>query len=564
MKTLLKNGKVVNVFTKEIEKKNVLLDDNIIIGVDDYKDDEAEEIFDLKGKYVCPGFIDGHIHIESTMLLPYEFSKVSLVHGTTSIVCDPHEIANVCGKDGIDFMFQASEGLPFDVYFMIPSCVPATQFDESGATLLAKDISKYFKNKRVLGLAEMMNYIGVVNQDQVVCDKLKETKKFNKIINGHAPMLEGKNLDKYIASGIKDDHECSSLKEAIEKLRKGQRIMIRQGSAAKNLDALLPLFDEPYCDRCLLVSDDKHPYDLIVNGHIDDIIREAVKKGKNVINAIRMATLGACEAFDIKDKGAIAPGYKADMLILDNLEKVNINTVIKDGKFIYKLGKLKNYKSPKISNSILKKVCKTFNISQLKPEDFKIEPTDKKIRIIEILKGELITNEIDEKLNFELNNGINIKKDIIKLAVCERHKKTGHKTVGFIKGLGLKKGAIASSISHDSHNLIIIGTNEGDMALAGNTVIKMNGGCAVVKDGKIISKMQLEVAGLMTDLTAKEVSEQNLKLRKSVSSLGVNKEIEPFMNMAFVSLSVIPNLKMTTKGLIDVNAQKIVPLMIEE
>ncbi|MBO4963061.1 MAG: adenine deaminase [Clostridia bacterium] len=556
MKTLLKNAKVINVFSSQIEDKNVLIENDIIIGVGEYyTEQDADFTIDLSGKIISPSFIDGHIHIESTMLTPYELAKSVLPHGTTAIVCDPHEIANVCGVDGIKYILQSSNGLPLDTFVMIPSCVPATSLDESGAELKAKDILPLYKESRVLGLAEMMNYVGVVNGDKQVLQKLIDAKKLGKIINGHAPLLSGKDLDKYILSGVMDDHECSKLEEAKEKINKGQRVMIRQGTAAKNLKDLIGLFEYPWCDRCLLVSDDKHPADLLNNGHIDEVIRLAISLGANPLNAIKMATKGACDAFDIKDRGAIAVGYKADLVVLDNLENIGVEMVFKNGETVAKNGVVAPFDKPKVSGKIHKKVTNTFNLKRLEKSDFIIEPKGKTCRVIQVIKGQLITNEKIEELDFSKNNGIDIGRDIIKVAVVERHKNTGHKGVGFITGLSINSGAIASSVSHDSHNLIIVGASEEDMALAGNEIINMGGGCVVVKNGKVISKMPLPIAGLMTELSAKEIAEQNEHLRKSVTQLGVASGIEPFMTTAFVSLPVIPFLKMTTFGLVEVTTQ---------
>ena len=485
MKTLLKNAKVVNVFSCELEKVNVLIQGDTIIGVGDYLDTEADFVVDLQDKIIAPSFIDGHIHIESTMLTPYELAKSVLSHGTSAIVADPHEIANVCGVDGIKYMLEASKNLPLDVFVMIPSCVPATSLDESGAELRAKDILPLYELDRVLGLAEMMNYVGVIYNDKEVLQKLKDAKKLSKIINGHAPLLSGKDLDKYILQGVMDDHECSNIAEAKEKIKKGQRVMIRQGTAAKNLKDLIGLFEYPWCDRCLFVSDDKHPADIINNGHIDEVIRLAISLGANPINAIKMATKVACEAFNLKDRGAVAVGYKADLVVLDNLENISVKTVIKNGKVVVDNGKVIGFDKPIISKELDNKVRNTFNLSMLKDTDFIIEPKGKTCRVIDIVKGQLLTNEKIVELDFEKNNGIDIKKDIIKLAVIERHKNTGHKGVGFITGLSINCGAIASSVSHDSHNLIIVGENEQDMAFAGNEIIKMGGGCVVVKNLKV-------------------------------------------------------------------------------
>lgn len=560
MTTLLKNGNIINVFTGEIEKKNVLICDDKIIGVGDY--DSADVIVDVQDKYICPSFIDGHIHIESTTLLPTELSKVCVPHGTGVIIADPHEIANVCGSVGISFMLEASQNQPMRYFFMLPSCVPATPFDENGATLLAEDLAPFYENEHVLGLAEMMNYPGVINENADVMKKLQYAKEHGKIINGHSPLLSGEGLDKYIAAGINDDHECSTFDEAVEKLKKGMWIMIREGTAARNLESLINLFDEPYAHRCLLVTDDKHPHDLLECGHIDAIIRKAVSLGKNAITGIQMATIQAAQCFGLKGIGAVAPGYVANILVLNDLNSIDVNDVYYEGKLVYKNKKMLPFDAPKIDEATLKHVCNSFKIKQLEAKDFYIEPKNKKCRVIQTIAGNLITNEIIVEMDFTKNNGIDIDKDIVKVAVCERHHNTGHIGVGFINGIGIKNGAIASSVSHDNHNLIIVGTNEDDMALAGNTISKAGGGICAVKDGKVLGIAELPIAGLMSDKNAEAMAAANLNVRNVAMSLGSNKDIEPFMLMAFVSLVVIPNLKISTKGLVDVNNQKIVSLFV--
>lgn len=560
MTRLLKGGKVINVFTGEIEETNILIEGSKIIGVGDYT--EADEIEDVTGKYLCPGFIDGHIHIESTMLLPRELAKVCVKHGTCAIVADPHEIANVCGVVGLAYMMEASEGLPMTVYFMLPSCVPATGFDESGAVLRARDLEPFFHSERVLGLAEMMNYPGVIAKDPEVIDKIKMARKYGKIINGHAPLLSGKDLDKYISQGITDDHECSNREEALERIRKGQWVMIRQGTAARNLSGLIDLFDEPYCHRCLLVTDDKHPYDLLDNGHIDSIIREAVKMGKSAITGIRMATIQAAQCFGLKEEGAVAPGYAADILVLNDLDTVDVRDVYFKGAKVCSNKEVVPINKPDIIPVIAKPVLNSFFIKKLAASDFEIKPEGEKCRVIKVIPGDLLTDELICKLDFSKNGGIDTAKDIIKIAVCERHMMTGHIGLGFICGLGIKRGAIASSVSHDSHNLIIAGTNEEDMALVGNTVAEMGGGVAVVCDGKVISKLPLPIAGLMSNQDAFSIAQNNREIRVAVDELGVSEGIEPFMNLGFISLPVIPSLKMTTNGLFDVNEFKQVPLFV--
>ena len=563
MKTLLKNAKIINVFTDSIDENNILIEDDKIIGVGNYNDNDADIIENLNGKYVCPGFIDAHMHIESTMLTPYEFSKVSLPHGTTSVIADPHEIANVCGIDGIKYMLECSENLPSHIYINLPSCVPATPFDESAANLEANDLSPLYNEKRVLGLAEMMNYPGVIFNDKNVHAKINDAKEKGKIIDGHAPLLSGKDLDKYISAGIQTDHECSVLSEAIEKLSKGQWIMIRQGTAARNLEALLPLFDEPYNHRCILATDDRHPADLMSEGHIDNIIRLAIKSGKNAITAIRMATLQAAQCYNLQFVGAIAPGYRADMLVLNDLNTIDILDVYSNGKKIVNNKLLKDIKKPIANKELTKKVLNSFNVNELDEKDFYIEPKTKKCRVIKLVKGELLTDEIIANINWDSNNGIDTNNDILKLAVIERHNNTGHIGLGFINGIGLKKGAIASSVSHDSHNLIVIGTNDKDIALAANHIRQIGGGNAIAVDGKIYADMALPIAGLMADKGANIVAQENEKVRTAVYNLGVPNDVEPFMNMAFVSLPVIPHIKMTPQGLVDVDKFARIPLYFD-
>ena len=564
MKTLLKGGTVVNVFTDELEKANVLIEDEKIIGVGDYSEADADCVRDVSGKYICPGFIDGHIHIESTMMLPAEFARAAVLHGTSAMVADPHEIANVCGGEGIEFMLEASEKLPLDVYIMVPSCVPATSFDESGAELSAADIEPFYRHSRVLGLAEMMNYVGVVAGDKGVMDKVNSAKAKGKIINGHAPLLYGRDLDKYIAAGIRDDHECSSEQEAKERIRKGQRVMIRNGPAAGNFGGFIPLFDEPWNRRCLLVTDDKHAADLIANGHIDDIIRLAVKQGKSTVAGIRMATLQAAEAFGLLDEGAVAPGYNANIAVLDDLDSVAVSDVYHLGKKVVSGGMLEPFVNPEVSTALKERVLHSFNLAPLCEKDFHIAASGvRKCRVIELIKDQLITEEALLDVDFGKNNGVDTEKDILKLAVIERHKNTGHVGLGFIHGIGLKEGAIAASVSHDSHNLIVIGTSEAEMTFAANRVRELGGGMVAVKGSEVLSEMPLPYAGLMTDASAEEVARQNEAVRESVHALGVPADIEPFMTMAFVSLPVIPKMKMTTLGLFSSDKWAIVPLFAD-
>ncbi len=565
MKTLLKNAKVVNVFTEKIEETNVLIEKDKIIGVGDYYDEsDADVCEDLTGKYICPGFIDGHIHIESTMMVPYSLAQSVLVHGTTAVVTDPHEIANVCGVDGIRYMLEMSENLPLHVFIMIPSCVPATCFDEAGASLNAEDIEFLYKEKRVLGLAEMMNYPGVIYNDAPTMDKINACVEKGKPVDGHAPLLSGKDLDKYISAGINSDHECSTADEAIEKLSKGQWIMIRQGSAAKNLEKLLPLFEFPYYLRSILATDDRNPADIISEGHIDNIVRLAIRSGKNPVRAIKMASFNPAQYFGIDRVGAVSCGYKADLLILNDLENIDIKDVYSNGVKVVDNGNLLDFEIPSAEDLITGSVMNSFHMPDLKVEDFHIEPKGNRCRVIEVIPGEILTNELIEELDFTKDNGIDIERDIIKIAVIERHKNTGHKGVGYIKGIGIKNGALAGSVSHDSHNLIVIGSSDENMCVAANHIKKIGGGLCVVKEGKVIAEVRLPVAGLMSTESAVNIAKANEKLRESAKELSVNENIEPFMNMAFVSLPVIPVLKMTTQGLVNVTEFKRVDLFADQ
>lgn len=561
MKTLLKNGKVINVFTGEIYQENVLIEDDKIIGVGDYQ--TADIVEDVTGCYICPGFIDGHIHIESTMMTPSALTRALLPCGTTAIVADPHEIANVCGIGGIEYMLQSSEGLPLKVFITLPSCVPSTPFDESGATLNAEDLAALYSNPRVLGLAEVMNYPGVLSEDDELMKKLTDAKRYGKSIDGHAPLLTGKDLDKYIAAGIESDHECSSFAEASERIKKGQWVMIREGTAAKNLNDLIGLFDKPWNNRCLLVTDDRHPIDILTEGHIDHIIRLAVKNGKSAVTAIQMATIQAAQRFGISDMGAVAPGYKADVLVLSDLQTVSVRDVYCSGQKVVSCGKVLSFPEPTVSQQLIKTVSNSFFVKQLAPKDFHIKSSNGKFRVINTIPGQLLTEEWITEIDGD-DNSVDLKRDILKVAVIERHMNTGHIGLGFIHGLGLKEGAFASSVSHDSHNIVVIGTNDEDMAVASNRIVAMGGGIVSVKNGKVVSELALPIGGLTSDKDAEFLAQKNDEVLESIYKMGVPKTVTPLMTTAFMSLSVIPHLKLTSLGLVDVDSQKLVPLLLSE
>ncbi len=569
MLTLFKNGTVVNVFTDRLEKADVLIRDGVILSVGEKAEEAVREpvdqVIDLTGKFLVPGLIDSHIHIESTMLLPDEFARAVLPHGTTAVIADPHEIANVAGTAGLVFMLEKSKrlpgGLPLDIYFMMPSCVPATSFDEAGAVLKAADLAAFYEEERVLGLGEVMDYPGVLSGNPELLKKIGDALSRRKIVNGHAPLLKGVSLDRYISAGITDDHECSSAEEAIERIEKGQRVMIREGTAARNLKALLPLFDG-YSHRCLLATDDKHPADLIQGGHIDWIIREAAAAGKDPVAGIRMASIQTAEYYGLKKTGAVAPGYKADLIVLSDLREMKVCAVYKEGNLAAENGCALPFKSPRVSAPLSHQIQNSFRLSPLTPEDFAFsEKGEKQCRVIQVQKGELLTEAVWRQI--DLSRGADIARDILKIAVIERHHATGHIGRGFIEGIGMKAGAAASSVSHDSHNLIVIGVSDADMAAAANAVREMGGGMAVVKDGKVIGKMALPYGGLMTGLPVEKAAEENAAVRESLLQLGLPEGEELFMSMAFISLPVIPHLKLTTRGLIDVDRQEIVKLTSE-
>ena len=563
MTTLLKGAKIVNVFTDELLPADVLLRDSIIAGVGTYTPADADITVDVTGKILCPGLIDSHIHVESSMLTPAAFTRAALPHGTTTIIMDSHEIANVCGRTGLEFMLRASEGLPITMYMALPSCVPATPFDENGATLDAASLRPFYNHPRVIALGEVMDYPGVIHDVPAVTDKIRDALSRHVTVNGHAPLLSGRDLDTYLSHGIDDDHECTSPDEAKERISKGQTVMIRQGTAAQDLLSLLPLFDEPWNRHCVLATDDKHPADLLTLGHIDHMVRMAAENGRSPIVAIRMASLQAARHFGLRHVGAIAPGYAADLLVLNDLDTMDVQDVYKAGVPVVSAKVTAPFAEPKLSNDMWKSVLHSFYMNTMRPDHFHLEEKSDRCRVISVTPGSLLTGCEETPIDWTRSNGVDTDRDILKLAVIERHLKTGHIGLGLIRGLGLRKGAIAASIAHDSHNLIVVGTNEEDMALAANTVHHQAGGSVAVADGHILAIQELPVAGLMSVKDAAETAAENENMRRAVhGELGVPEGIEPFMHMAFVSLPVIPDLKMTTLGLVDVNRQERVSLYV--
>ena len=556
---VIKNANIVNVLSEEIHKGDIAICDGVIAGIGENYSGEKE--IDINGAYVTPSFIDGHVHLESTMMLPKEFAKTVLPAGTTTVIIDPHEISNVLGLHGISFMHEAVKDLPMNVYTMLPSCVPATPFETSGFDLNSYDLSLLIDKPWVLGIAEMMNFPGVLNHDKNVMAKLELAKSRGKRIDGHAPYLSGKDLCGYIASGVKSDHECTTPEEAIEKLRLGVYVMIREGTAAKDLDALIPVLKTSNTRKCIFVTDDRHPADL--KEHINGMVRRVVEAGVDPIKAVQVASLNTAEYFGLKDLGAIAPGYKADLLVLPDLKTFKPDIVLKDGQVVAQDGKL----AVEIPENDAIATRNSVNVRWITMDDFKIQTEGdgvKKVRALEVIPHQLITKSVMSDVKVVDGNAIsNVETDTLKICVIERHRATGNIGKGFVKGFNLKCGAIASTVAHDSHNMIVIGTNDFDMYTAAVALIKCQGGKVVVKDGEIISQLPLPIAGLMSDKEFDFVVEKCDELNKAAHSIGCKLE-DPFMTMGFLSLPVIPELKITDKGVFDTNKFDFVDILKDE
>lgn len=553
---VLKNARIVNVLSEEIYEGDVAISDGVIAGVgNDYHG--VEEI-DVKGAYVSPSFIDGHVHLESSMLMPSEFAKMVVPSGTTTVVADPHEISNVMGLQGISFMREATKNLPLDVYMTLPSCVPATSLETSGVDLNSYDLALLIDAPWVLGIAEMMNFPGVINCDGSVLSKVRLGLEKHKRVDGHAPHLSGKDLNAYVAAGIRSDHECTTVEEAVEKLRLGMYLMVREATGARDLEPLLPVLKNLNTRKCIFVTDDRHPKHLAK--HISRMVKKAVKNGVDPIKAIQMASLNTAEYFNLADLGAIAPGYRADIAVFKNLENFEPLMVFKNGKLAAKDGKMvidtDNLKPPALRGSV--------NIKYLYREDLQIKALQGKTtaKVINVIPKQLITKQTLETIKTQNDLAVSdVENDILKIAVIERHKATGNIGLGFVKGFGLKSGAIASTVAHDSHNMIVIGTNDEDMYLAAVELVKSQGGKIIVQNGKTLAHLKLPVAGLMSDKTALEVQKDIEALDKAAKQICCKID-EPFMSMAFLSLSVIPEIKITDKGLIDVNSFEVTDLFV--
>jgi adenine deaminase len=554
---VLRNGSVVDVFTGETRHADVAVKDGLIAGVGRY--DRAGKVIDVSGQYVAPGFIDGHIHIESSLLPVHEFCRLCLERGTTAVIADPHEIANVLGAAGVRYMLRASQGLPLDVFLGVPSCVPATDVETAGAKLTAADIARLLKLDRVVGLGEMMNFPGVVFGDDDVLAKLAAARKTGMAIDGHAPRVTGKWLQAYAAAGVLSDHESVGRDEAIAKLRAGMRLMVREGSAARNMTALLPVVNEFNTRRCCLVTDDKHPEELLKEGHLDATLRKAVLNGMRPVAAIQMVTLNPAEHFGLHDRGAVAPGRRADLVVLSNLERFRVRWVLKEGRPVVRDGrvlrKLAGYRDSKVTGTV--------KPGALSVKRFAIKAAGELCRVIRIVPDQIVTES--RVMRAKVVKGqvrADPGRDLLKLAVLERHKGTGRTGLGLVSGFGLRKGALGTTVAHDSHNIIIVGCDDKDMLKAARELKRMGGGYVAVANGKVAAALKLPIAGLMSDQKAEKVAEDLGRLLRKAHAWG-SRLSNPFITLSFLALPVIPELKLTDRGLFDASRFKTVGLFTD-
>jgi adenine deaminase len=548
---LLKNARLVNVFSGSIHSADVAIHRSRVVGLGDYR---ARQAIDLEGRYLCPGFIDGHVHIESSMLRVSEFARVVVPRGTTSIIADPHEISNVLGLDGIRYILESSKYNPLSVYVMLPSCVPSTEMETAGSKLNAEDLAAMWGSQWVLGLGEVMNYPGVIFRDWQVLNKIKAAD--DRPIDGHAPGLSGRDLCAYVAAGIRSDHECTTAEEALEKLQLGMYIMLREGTTARDLEALLPIVTPGNASRCMFVTDDRHLPDLLNEGHIDFAVRKAIRLGLDPITAIQMATINPARYFGLKDKGGIGPGMRADLIVVDDLRELNAHMVFRGGQLVAKDGVLLPQKEkPKDV-----RLRSSMNIDWERAQDLRLPVNGSQAKVIGVIPDQLVTESLLEDVKTEDGYAVaDVERDILKMAVIERHLASGNVGLGFVKGFGLKSGALASSVAHDSHNLVLIGADDNDMLLAARTVERMRGGLAVAADGRLLASLALPIAGLMSDRPFEEVNASLEALLSTAHGLGCGLH-DPFMALSFLALPVIPALKLTDRGLVDVTQFKFVPL----
>ncbi len=551
---LLKNGKLVNVISGEIYPADVAVYGDTIVGIGRY---EAEEEMDVGGKFLCPGFTDAHVHIESSMVTLPQYARAVVPRGTTSVIIDPHEIANVMGVKGITLMAGMAEGIPLTTYIMLPSCVPATEMETSGARLDARDLEGLREKEWVLGLGEVMNFPGVIGCMPDLLRKIEMAR--GKPINGHGPGLGGKDLAAYITAGIRSDHECTSREEAREKLRNGMVILMREGSVAENLEELIPLVTPGNARRFLFASDDRHPDDLVEEGHLDFILRKSVRLGLRPITAIQMATINVAEVYGLRNVGAVAPGFSADLVVLDDLNSFVVHGVIKAGRLVARGGEV----LPGIISPKRVEMRNTMKVRPINPEAIAIKAQGRLARIIEIIPGQLVTRAVVDRVTIRDGRAeADPKRDILKVAVFERHTASGNIGLGFVRGFGIKGGAVGSSVAHDAHNIVVVGDNDVDMARAAFQIAEMGGGLVIARSGEVVGALDLPIAGLMSDRDIGHVVEQLKFMRKLARDMGGKLE-DPFMALSFLSLPVIPELRLTDRGLVDVSQFRIAPLFEE-
>lgn len=557
---VIKHVNMVNVFTGEIQKDvDIAISDKWIAGVGSY---EGKKEIDGKGMYAAPGFIDCHIHIESSYLSPEELGRIIVPHGGTTIVADPHEIVNVCGIPGLDYMMKAAKNTKLDIKFQIPSCVPATPFEDAGAIVKAEDMEEPLRRENVLGLAEFMNYPGVIGCADLDLDKIIAAKNLGgKVIDGHAPGVHGKDLTAYISAGIRDDHECESLLGMEERLRQGVYVMLRQGTVCHDLNNLVKGVSKGNSRRILLCSDDRQPKTILTLGHLDNSLRMCVEAGIDPIEAIRFATLNAAECFHMYDKGAIAPSYLADIVLLDDLKDFKVRKVFAKGELVAEDSKY----LPSFSKEPIDSVSGSIHIGDFSKEKFKMHLKSDEVWAIEILPGGVLTKKVPVKVKLDKDGEFvfDEKQDIVKVAVVERHKGTGKVGCGFMKGYGLKRGAIALSVAHDSHNMIVVGTNDDDMAFAITSLAEQKGGIVLIEGGRIIESMPMPIAGIMSDQSGEWVMERlNAITEASRKHLEISEDVNPVMTLSFMSLCVIPEIKLTDRGLFDVPSFQFIPVEV--
>lgn len=557
---VIQNCKVVNVFSGEIQEGNIAISDGQIAGIGEY---EGKDVIDAQGRYATPGFIDSHIHIESSYLSPEELGRLLVPHGGTTIMADPHEIANVCGEAGLVYMVEAGKRTALDIKYELPSCVPATPFEHAGAVLDAREIEKLIPKNEFVGLGEFMNFPGVLSTDDDVMDKLVAAKKQGKWVDGHGSGLSGHALNAYVAAGILADHECMTLEDMKERLDRGMYIMLRQGSACHNLRTMLKGVTPENSRRCVLCSDDRQPKTILQEGHLDNHLRICVEEGVDPVTAIRMATINAAECFGLKDRGAIAPGYRADIVLVDDLKEFHVNRVWIEGKLVAEEGSY----LPEIAKYDISSVKGSVVLKDFSKEKFKMHLKSNKVNVIGVLPGGVVTEKLTAKITLDESGEFvfNPDEDIVKVAVLERHKETGNVACGFLKGYGIREGAVALSIAHDSHNLIVVGVSDEEMECAVKALVEQEGGIVLVKDGKVIESMPMPIAGLMSDQSGEWVDAKLTAIHdKAYLELGVSKEVEPVMTLCFMSLIVIPAVKLTDTGLFDVTTFSFIPVEMNE